>query len=735
VGALKRFEPGDLLAFLYTLVLSRQAFWLVPQPAAWLLATGAAVGLGLARVRMRPQPAPFPRAFWLGVALPVVVLWGLHVPRPSLGWDVMNYHLLHGERALRGLLVIPGDFYPYYFPFLNPAPDMVATLFRHLLGYRLGTVGSCLVLLWTGAILFRALSRVIGSTRLRAAAVLWILATEGILWEVGSYMADFWGLPLLLEALFLVLPEEDDRHDPLEDLPLLALFLGTSVAFKLTNLVFVVAIGAVWLWRLAVARPAGRTVTRSLARILLGPALFILPMAPHTLYLWWTTGSPLFPHYNALFRSPLFPPINVIDSRWGPKTLLETLFWPLVATLHPARYLEFAVTSGRLALGFLGALAAFVASGRDRSLRGMAAVVLIGSLLWSRGTGYQRYALFLEVAGGVLLIVLAVRLATAAKAAAEQGTPLRIASVLLLVLLGAQALLAMKLADRGDWSGAPLAYRWPRSALHDLLRSGRDRDLNRDLPAPVREALASCAGWVDAAPKTNGLMALLAPERPVIGIFFETLFDAPPNLSRFDEALRSVEGKRLASFAPAEDVTVARTSLASHGFVVEREIPFELPFFSEVTHFGVVAFVVRAPMPPPGTPLLSARELVLRRPPPPDRRSGEDERLLGSLDNPAEGAEIRGPLLLRGWARRHGEDLSVTFLFDGVERNPATFRRGPRPDVLTVFPNIGDVGTAGYEATFPFTPGDEGNHDVIAFFRSRDGRFRHYPPRRFVWKP
>jgi len=112
----------------------------------------------------------------------------------------------------------------------------------------------------------------------------------------------------------------------------------------------------------------------------------------------------------------------------------------------------------------------------------------------------------------------------------------------------------------------------------------------------------------------------------------------------------------------------------------------------------------------------------------------EDATLTGSIDVPAEGATVRGDLRVSGWARVPGGTLGVTVLLDGESRAPATERRVTRPDVCKVVRRLGtDCSTAGYEATFPFTPGDEGPHEIVAIFRAKDGRERHYPPRKFTW--
>ncbi len=729
-----RLEAGDLLAFLYALVLVRQAFWLVPETIAWVASIGVAALLGFLRLRARRPRPSLPAAFWLGTAAPLGVFWALHIPYPDIGWDNLNYHLLHGERALRGLLAIPGDFFPHYFPSLNPAPDMLAALLRVLLGYRLGTIGSYLVLVWTGAILFRILERQIGSKIICALAALWIVSSEGILWELGNYMVDLFGLPLLLEAALLVLPDEGEARDPMEELPFIGLLLGSAVAFKLTNLVFAAAIGVVFLSRrLSVPSPR-RNPRRAALSWVLAAAAFFLPMAPHTLFLWWTTGSPVFPHYNAFFRSALFPPFNIGDGRFGPTSRFQAVVWPVVSAFQPARLSEIGLTSGRLALGFLGSIAALLVRPRDPRLHGLAVIVILGSILWSFGAGNHRYGLFAELAGGLVLVLLAAR----GIAAASGGSrALRLLAWFPVALFGAQSILVLRYVARGDWSGRPTAFHEPRAAWKELRRVASDRDLKRELPAELRSALSTFAGWVDVAPKTNGLMALLAPRLPMIGLSVGAYFEPPANQARFDDALRVLRGRPLACLAHDEDLEGARKGLARRGFVIRRESRYEVPYFSSYIRFDIVALELEAPPPLPVTagPEVrdpSASELVVRRPPAPPGSRREDVGLLGSIDVPADGAEVRGTLVVRGWARVPAEDLTVHVLLDGAERTPSEFRRTARLDVEAAVPGLGSCDTAGYEARVPLGPEDAGARHLAVVFRSRDGRERHYPGRRIM---
>jgi hypothetical protein len=112
----------------------------------------------------------------------------------------------------------------------------------------------------------------------------------------------------------------------------------------------------------------------------------------------------------------------------------------------------------------------------------------------------------------------------------------------------------------------------------------------------------------------------------------------------------------------------------------------------------------------------------------------EDLTLTGSVDAPAEGEIVRGPLRLRGWARTRDEDLAVELFLDGAPL-PLAATRVPRPDVASAVPGLGDCSRAGWEVELDFDPARRGEHELQAVFRAGDGRIRRYPFRRFRWEP
>lgn len=689
----------------------------------------AAVGLvavAVVRRSAHERPSP-PLIFWLTVALPVLVLWALRAPLPDVGYDTLNYHVMHGERGLWGPLFPPGDFYPYFFPFLNPAADLVTAMFRTVLGYRGGTVGSALALVWCGQVLWRLLSPSVKNERARAVAVLLAVTAEGMLWEVSGYMVDLLSLPVLLEAARLATADVRPLRPLHRRTVALGVLLGTAVALKLTNLVFVLPIGLV-----ALVRWLGPRTERPRALAILGAAAagavaIALPVAPHALLLLAKTGSPVFPYFNRLFASPYYPLLDIKDIRWGPSSAIEALGWPLLSALRPERLSEFAVTTGRLALGWLLALAALVAFRKDALLRAISAIVVVGGLLWSLGTGYHRYGLFLELLGGLLVALVAAKLVQrpsgeeSGQASRPPFAP-RVVAAALLLLAAAQSARGVVFVLRSDWGGRPTVFHSPGSSARDALLLLRDRDLRAFLSPEERKAIPVNPVWIDAGPKSNGLMSLLDRDAPMIGLQVDGLFEAPLNLQRLDAALAASRGRTACAIAFEKDAGEVETTLAWFGFPVRRRTTLAFPFFSRERLVDLVVFEVALPPPLGMAPVEGVATPWAVGP-----------LLYGSMDGPVEGQHVRGDLLVRGWAREPGEDLLVKILVGGAEVEPASFRRVPRPDVAAALPQMGDCSSAGYEAIVPRSPGAAGEVVVSVQFRSRSGRMRHYPAAKVRW--
>src|SRR5438477_424213 len=294
---LKRMDFASVVIAPYVLTIVWQYFCAFhSQPLAWTLtvlvsAIVWAFYVSLAEVTSEKLPWQF----WIVVALPLLFFYLIRLPFPDISFDVLNYHIFHGERALRGPLLIPGDFFPTAAPF-NPTPDILTGLYRHALGYRLGTIVNYIALLWTGTIVNRLLRDWVQSRWLRCAAILFVLATEQFLFQINNYMVDLLALPLLLEATVAAIRNTERDIIAMRTMQL-ALLLGTAAAFKLANLIFAVPIVLVYFFNV-IARASSGDRTASIRRLFrVGPVALlasVLPLLPFTILIYRLAGHPVF---------------------------------------------------------------------------------------------------------------------------------------------------------------------------------------------------------------------------------------------------------------------------------------------------------------------------------------------------------------------------------------------------------------------------------------------------------
>ncbi|HEX8559531.1 MAG TPA: hypothetical protein VF668_15620 [Pyrinomonadaceae bacterium] len=604
-----RAEWADALVLLYLLVFARQYLWALDSNAlGWALSAPLAAGACYLYVRTKPFAAERAgREFWLLVVPALVFFYALRLPFPDISYDVLNYRLLHAERSLRGALFAPGDYFPTPAPY-NPAPDTVTGLFRHALGYRLGTVVNLFALVWAARVADNLLRPFVSKAWPRAACVLLVALAEHLLFEVNNYMVDLLSLPLLLEATRLALryAEAEGRRALLAHA---ALLLGLAAALKLTNAAAVLTI--VLLCAYKALSGARRLKLRELPSALALSALaFAAPLAPFTVYLWRVTGNPLFPLANGFFRSPYWHTEGGWDGRWGPRAFWETPVWPVLAWAEPARHSELGVYSGRVALGFVVALCGLLLARRDRRARELCLTLLVGCLAWSAGgMGYSRYGLYLEALAGVCVVAVAAAVlragqadqpATHAPGPADAAAPRArlswrtAACALLVAALCAQAAAACVYALGHEWSMRPTAFSDWGAFRHEARYILRDRRLTDFFDAPTRALAAGVGAWVNSATKSNGVEALIRPDAPVVGVNHGEFFSTRAGRREFARAAESAPAPVYTLCQP-EELGQARRHVESRGLAVGRVTALEVPFFSQRRRIGMMLVEVVRP--------------------------------------------------------------------------------------------------------------------------------------------
>jgi hypothetical protein len=594
-----RVELGDALLYLYLAIFARQYLWIIDSNAlAWALAIPLAAICWYVYVANKQLPAArYGRSFWLLVALPLLGIYGLRAAFPDHSFDVLSYHILHGERSLVGTLFLTGDFFPTTTPF-NPAPDTLTAISRHLLGFRLGTIINWLVLVWAAQVVDKLLRPFVKRVWLRSACVLIVFLAEHLLFEISTYMVDLLTLPLLLEATYLTLTVGTDlsvRPQPGRTLgsaptrPIfcqVAFLLGVSTAFKITNLTVALPLLLLWVFRFWETGGLARQLKTAAAGLL----VFVLPLLPFCIYIYRLTGNPLFPIGNVFFKSPYWPTHGGWDNRWGPAGFWQTVAWPILVAFRPERFSELAVYSGRLSLGVVAAIVGVILLRKNRDLRELCLVLLASSLLWSvAALGYSRYGLYDEVLAGLVVVVI-VALFINGPARWE-----KIPAALFAIALLLQAALACGYVLHHEWGGRPTIIANGTEYLREARMFLRDRSLPQFLPPEQLSAVAAVPVWVESATKSTGFEVLLNNQAPIISVNHPEYFFTRESRRHFIEKVEQLSSPTMFSMCFAEDLEPAKQAIALRGLEIGAITPMAVPFFSNSERIGMMLIEIRRP--------------------------------------------------------------------------------------------------------------------------------------------
>jgi 4-amino-4-deoxy-L-arabinose transferase-like glycosyltransferase len=332
-------------------------------------------------------------------------------------WDLLNYHYFSGYALLNGNL--KGDIAPSGLPsFLNPVPNILSYLALSQLPFPASAwliAGVHLLAMPLLVLISRQLGLALGFAKITLAEFFALaLCLLAPLWwsELGTSFSDATMTPLVLLGLHLGLR----GLAPGPEKTFLVLIgagvcFGLAVGLKLTNapfaLAFLVALVGVYV-------PVGwRTAFRLALPLLIGLAVGFLPTLWWNIYLLQEWGSPIFPLYNALFKSPYFDLVNFRDMRWRFESIGEFLRYLWESTSGTVKTSEFLFADIRLFIfSVLAALSAVLLILKKGfwSLNNVALSFVyflgISFLLWATLFAYQRYMIPIEVLFGFGIWVL-----------------------------------------------------------------------------------------------------------------------------------------------------------------------------------------------------------------------------------------------------------------------------------------------------------------------------------------
>lgn len=560
---------------------------------------------------------------WLWAAIvvaPLMIFFFLRAPFPAFEMDHLNYHLVNTERALRGWPMIKGDFFPGTL-LVNPAPDMAFGVVKYLIGYRLAPVLNVAALLWTASLLNEILASFLAKRIVRYVAILFILATDQISYLINIYMIDLLSLPLLTAAALLTIRLSQSKHLD-RSLIKIALLLGISVAFKLTNTFFAVPIALLCVYESIKLYREHRHLPKK-ATIAIAVLAGTLPSLFFLAYMFSQTGNPFFPYYNGIFKSSLMLATNYRDPEIGPTSLLTKLFWPIISFVYPTNLSAMntaIIYSGRLNLGFILSLCLLFGRLAPAPIRKLCFVMVLGCFFWSFGSGDLRYALIGEIFGGVaccfIFKYLYDQVSTKLPAGRLALLKTRIAFVLVLGFATCQSLSGVwfglvhfecanenglcdrvmqpiftnrftgvtfkSLADLGmpkhlDFNNN---YSYRAEASYFL----RDRQAQDFYSPSDRAQFRDVQMWINCSDATSGYMAMAADSVPMVSVAkFLSLFDylqAEGARTRVREILGANRSKKMFTILQKQRYQEGLANLARVGLTPDRTQEISLPMYS-----------------------------------------------------------------------------------------------------------------------------------------------------------
>jgi len=595
----------DLILVVYFAGFLRQYFWIVSDNlTAWILTGLFSILLLGFVIWIRETATPLgPPRFWLIVGLPLALMYVIRLPFPDFNYDVLNYHLINTERALRGWPMGPGDFFPGVL-LVNPAPDIVDGIFRFGLGYRLGTIINLLAMLWAAAIINNLLRRYIYSETLRYICILFVVSTEHVLFLLNLYMVDLLALPLMLEATQQILRFDDIRKKD-RALVHICLLLGLSTAFKLTNLAF-----ALPLIVLAAKSCFSHRDGIRLRYIALAGLVFLMPILPFCLYMYVQTGSPIFPYFNKVFRSPFVEAKNY-DVPWlGPKSLLEKVLWPFWSYFSPGRLSPMFGRNGyagRILIGYVMVIAGLM----TKETRKVCLICIVSFALWTISSGDLRYGILLELLSGVVGIgVIASLYRRYAQTQIRSQFHKAVALVAVFACLFSVEMYRVygnafshrefiSEDSQTDRIVQPIIFGHTEAFVRESRFLLNDHSSERFLSPDERHLIDKVDLWINSYEATSGIEATLKPNVPMVSVCdFFNLFDylkTRRSMDRLTQTLAESPGKRMFSISNRAHLHDSVTFIQRAGLKTGEVRDIEVPFYSPSTRLKVVLIEVLQP--------------------------------------------------------------------------------------------------------------------------------------------
>lgn len=329
---------------------------------------------------------------------------------PDIQYDTQNYHVYSQEDF--GVSNVAFNFFPArtFNSLTLPLGDRMFYIFRYLLGYRLGTMLSLLVLLLVYLQLKNILSVYFERKNIQVNKWLYLMLAipvmmfDDILLYANTYYVDMLALPMFIEIVRIILFQKEQSK---VDIALVIAMAAVAVSIKLSNTYVVMILAILY-------------IIKFRKSFSFKPVAFGLLLAVFSVFVYFyvnyrDTLNPVYPYMNDLFKSPFFVTgVDINDyvgfnARFGPETFKQYLLWPLYVYLVPGRGSDLNFNSGGQIAYFFTLLIYIVLKIRKNKNRHLDLLAVLFVALYIiyllPMQGYSRYIPILDIAGGLFTVL------------------------------------------------------------------------------------------------------------------------------------------------------------------------------------------------------------------------------------------------------------------------------------------------------------------------------------------
>lgn len=336
---------------------------------------------------------------------------------PDRSYDALVYHLFNAQRAFHNWFwqFSPNEFFPLALGNLSAFYDMLLYPFIFIFGYRLGTIPNLLAFFLITFVSYKIVNLIYPNIfkkhkLLSAGLLINLTVINQILLEVGTYKIDILNTLLPLTGTYFLLKFVSEKGTNYKYFLIYNLIFMFVFYGKITNSIVILPVITVNFYLIFFSSKFSKFNQLKKIIIFISTGVLISSLlAIHSLQNYiLSQGNPFFPLYSGLFKSPYLEYENFADVRWGGKTLLDKIIWPILSIFQNNRLGEMHTIFYDFKLQFfwiLGIISlVFSIKNKIKESEKILYFLFFSSMfLWSIVFGYSRYATFSEVLGGILL--------------------------------------------------------------------------------------------------------------------------------------------------------------------------------------------------------------------------------------------------------------------------------------------------------------------------------------------